>query len=249
MLVTGAASGLGLGVARALDKRGAQVVVLDLPTSAGAEVARDLGDGARFVACDITDAAQVEDAVRECVAHAGRLDCLVSCAGVMQSQRVMRRNGALHGIDVFTRHLDVNVTGTFDVVRHAASTMSHQDPNEHGERGLIVNIASIAAYEGQVGQVAYAASKGAVVAMTVPLARELGPLGIRVVSIAPGAMDTPMLGELSEPARERIAAGNAFPHRLGTPADLGAMVIAVMENVFLNGTTVRLDGGLRMQAR
>ena len=249
VLVTGGASGLGLGVARALAKRGAQVVVLDLPASAGVDVARELGDRACFVACDITDPAQVEDALDASVAHAGRLDCLVSCAGVMQSQRVMRRNGALHPIDTFTRHLDVNVIGTFDVVRHAASVMSDQAPNEHGERGLILNIASIAAYEGQIGQVAYAASKGAVVAMTLPLARELGAFGIRVVTIAPGAMDTPMLGELSETARERIAAGNAFPNRLGTPADLGAMVLAVMENVFLNGATVRFDAGLRMQAR
>ena len=248
-VVTGGASGLGLGVARALVARSARVVVLDLATSAGPAIVGELGERASFVACDVTDTAEVAAAVERCVELTERVDCLVNCAGTMQSQRLVRRDGALHSLDTFTRHLDVNVTGTFDVTRHVARVMSAQEPNPEGERGLVVNVASIAAYEGQVGQVAYAASKGAITAMTLPLARELGPLGIRVVTIAPGAMDTPMLGDLDAEARDRLASGNAFPRRLGTPADLGAMVLTAMENVFLNGATVRLDAGLRMPAR
>jgi 3-hydroxyacyl-CoA dehydrogenase / 3-hydroxy-2-methylbutyryl-CoA dehydrogenase len=249
VLVTGAASGLGLGVSKVLHERGARVVVVDLPSSAGAEVVAELGEGARFAPCDITDPAQVEAVVPAIIDQEGRLDCVVSCAGIMSSRRVLQRDGTLHPVDAFARHLAVNVTGTFDVVRQSIGVMSTQEPNPDGERGLVVNIASIAAYEGQIGQVAYAASKGAVASMTLPLARELGSLGIRVVAIAPGTMDTPMLGTLGDDAREQFAAANAFPKRLGTPADLGGMVVAVMENVFLNGETIRFDAGLRMGPR
>jgi 3-hydroxyacyl-CoA dehydrogenase/3-hydroxy-2-methylbutyryl-CoA dehydrogenase len=245
VLVTGAASGLGLGVARVLHDRGAAVVMVDLPTSDGAALAEDIG-GARFAACDITRPEQVEAAFGSIPAREGRLDCVVSCAGILQGQRILRRDGTVHDLDRFTRHLDVNVTGTFDVMRQAVRVMSEQEPSGEGERGLVVNIASIAANEGQIGQVAYAASKGAVASMTLPAARELGPLGIRVVAIAPGPMDTPMLSGLTDDAREHFAADNAFPKRMGTPADLGGLVAAVMENVFLNGTTIRFDAGLRM---
>ena len=249
MLITGGASGLGLGVAQLLHSHGARVVLVDLPASAGAEHAEALGDGARFVACDITDPAAVEATLASVPEREGRLDCVVSCAGILQAQRILRRDGTVHDLDRFTRHLLVNVTGTFDVMRQAAQVMSEQAPLADGERGLIVNIASIAAYEGQIGQVGYAASKGAVAAMTLPAARELGPLGIRVVAIAPGSMDTPMLSGLTEDARAQFAADNAFPKRMGTPADVGGMVAAVMENVFLNGTTIRFDAGLRMGPR
>ena len=246
VVVTGGASGLGRGVATELHARGSSIVLLDLPGSPGDAVAAELGDRTSFVPCDITDPAQVEAAWASVVARHPRVDVLVGCAGVLQGSRVVRRHGALHPLDVFRRHLDVNVVGMFDVLRHAVGSMADNEPTADGERGLVVNVASIAAFEGQIGQAAYAASKGAVVSMTLPIARELGRLGIRVVTVAPGTMDTPMLGTLSEEARAGFAAANVFPPRLGLPADLGRFVVAAMENVYLNGTTVRLDAGLRM---
>lgn len=249
VVVTGGASGLGRGVTEVLSGRGARVVVLDLSTSDGAAVVNDIAGDHRFVACDVTDPEQVAPAVRDAAAHLGRVDCLVNCAGMLRAKRLVERDGSLHDLDLFERHLRVNVVGTFDVLRRVVGVMRDQNPEGEGERGLIVNVASIAAYEGQIGQSAYSASKGAVAAMTLPLARELGGLGIRVVAIAPGTMDTPMLGELDEATRDSLVAGNVFPKRLGSPHDLGAMVASVMENVFLNGGTIRLDAGLRMPPR
>jgi 3-hydroxyacyl-CoA dehydrogenase/3-hydroxy-2-methylbutyryl-CoA dehydrogenase len=247
--VTGGASGLGRGVVQEAHRRGARVVVLDLPGSNGAGVASELGGRAAFVPCDVTDADTVGEAWSAIAARHDRVDVLVNCAGILKGARIVGRDGALHPLDVFRRHLDVNVVGMFDMMRHAVAAMSHQEPNDDGERGLIVNLASIAAFEGQIGQAAYSASKGAVVAMTLPLARELGRDGIRVVCIAPGTMDTPMLGTLSDDVRGAFAAANAFPQRLGQPADVGRLVVALMENVYINGETVRLDAGLRMAPR
>jgi|EndMetStandDraft_8_1072994.scaffolds.fasta_scaffold30367_2 3-hydroxyacyl-CoA dehydrogenase / 3-hydroxy-2-methylbutyryl-CoA dehydrogenase len=248
-LVTGGASGVGRGVAGALVERGGRVLLLDLPTSPGPQVATALGSSARFVPVDVSDAGSVETAVATSAATFGRLDCVVCCAGILQAQRIVNRDGGLHALDAFRRHLEVNLLGTFDVIRHSVAAMRGNEPRADGERGLVVTIASIAAFEGQVGQIAYAASKGGVAAMTLPAARELGPLGIRVVCICPGTMDTPMLGALDEEVRAGFAEQNAFPKRLGTPNDVAGMVMAAMENVFLNGETIRLDAGLRMAPR
>jgi 3-hydroxyacyl-CoA dehydrogenase/3-hydroxy-2-methylbutyryl-CoA dehydrogenase len=249
VVVTGGASGLGRGVVNELHGRGARIVILDLPSSSGDAVARELGSQADFVPCDVSDTDAVAAAWADLSARYERIDCLVSCAGILMASRLLARDGTLHSIDVLRRHLDVNVVGMFDVIRHAVACMAANGPNDDGERGLIVNVASIAAFEGQIGQAAYAASKGAVVSMTLPLARELGRNGIRVVAIAPGTMDTPMLGTLGDDARKAFADANAFPKRLGQPSDVGRLVAAVMENVYLNGETVRLDAGLRMSAR
>jgi 3-hydroxyacyl-CoA dehydrogenase/3-hydroxy-2-methylbutyryl-CoA dehydrogenase len=249
VVVTGGASGLGRGVVQELHGRGAHIVILDLPGSSGAGVASELGCRADFVACDVSDTAGVASAWADLSARYERIDCLVSCAGVLSGSRLIARDGTLHPIEVLRRHLDVNVVGMFDVMRHAVASMAANAPNGDGERGLVVNVASIAAFEGQIGQAAYAASKGAVVSMTLPLARELGRNGIRVVAIAPGTMDTPMLGTLGDDARNAFAEANAFPKRLGQPSDIGRLVAALMENVYLNGETVRLDAGLRMSAR
>jgi 3-hydroxyacyl-CoA dehydrogenase/3-hydroxy-2-methylbutyryl-CoA dehydrogenase len=247
-VVTGGASGLGRGVVQELHQRGATVVIVDLAADGGA-VASELGSRASFVACDVTDPAAVDAAWSAIGAQHPRVDAVVNCAGILRGQRIVARDGSLHPLEIFRRHLEVNVVGMFDMIRHAAAAMMANEPNDDGERGLIVNVGSIAAFEGQIGQAAYSASKGAVVSMTLPLARELGRDGIRVVCVAPGTMDTPMLGTLADDVRATFAAANAFPHRLGLPSDVGRLVVALMENVYVNGSTVRLDAGLRMAAR
>lgn len=246
VVVTGGASGLGHGVVQVLAERGARVVVLDLPGSDGAELVDAMGGDHWFEPCDVTIAADVAGAVERAHAHLGRIDCLVNCAGILRARRVLRGDGSLHDLELFRRHLDVNVVGTFDVLRNVVAFMREQSAGCEGERGVVVNVSSIAAFEGQIGQTAYAASKGAVAAMTLPLARELGDVGVRVVSVAPGTMDTPMLGTLDDERRSDFAAANAFPKRLGAPRELGALVASVMEHVFLNGETIRFDAGLRM---
>jgi NAD(P)-dependent dehydrogenase (short-subunit alcohol dehydrogenase family) len=177
---------------------------------------------------------------------AGEFRIAVSCAGIGWAQRTIGRNGEPHDFDAFKTVVNVNLIGTFNVMRIAASAMSKTDPLEDGERGVIVNTASVAAFEGQIGQISYSASKGGVVGMTVPAARDLAPVGIRVNTIAPGLMDTPLLGLLPEENRKALGAGVLFPKRLGTPAEFGQLVIAIAENGYLNGETIRLDGGLRM---
>ncbi len=246
VVVTGGASGLGRGVAQILGERGARIVVLDLPASNGAELVDSMAGDHRFEPCDVTVADDVAGAVERAHAHLGRIDCLVNCAGILRARRVLRGDGSLHDLELFRRHLEVNVVGTFDVLRNVVGIMREQSASCEGERGLVVNVSSIAAFEGQIGQAAYAASKGAVTAMTLPLARELGDIGVRVVSVAPGTMDTPMLGTVDDATRSSFAAANAFPKRLGAPEELGALIASVMEHVFLNGETIRFDGGLRM---
>ncbi|WP_419919532.1 SDR family NAD(P)-dependent oxidoreductase [Candidatus Poriferisocius sp.] len=248
-VVTGGASGLGAGVVRTLVGRGARAVILDLPASKGAETAAQVGDAVAFVPVDVTDPGGVEKAVVEARDVHGRMDVLVSCAGISSGQRVVGRDGVPKPLEHFRRHIEVNLIGLFDVIRHAASAMSANQPNAEGERGLIINIASIAGYEGQVGQSAYGSSKAGVIGLTLPLARDLAPWGIRVMTIAPGTMDTPMLANLDGDFITELVAGNIFPHRLGTPADVGALVAHFMENTFLNGEVVRLDAGLRLATR
>ena len=245
-LVTGGASGLGAGVVRTLVNEGGRAVILDLPSSAGEALAAELGDAAAFVPVDVTDADDVEQAVASAALVHGRVDVLVSCAGISSGQRVVSRDGAPNSLEHFRRHIEVNLIGLFDVARHAVSAMTANEPNADGERGLIVNIASIAGYEGQVGQSAYGSSKAGVIGLTLPMARDLAVWGIRVMAIAPGTMDTPMLATLNEEFIAKLVEDNVFPRRLGAPADVGALVVHFMENAFLNGEIVRLDAGLRL---
>jgi NAD(P)-dependent dehydrogenase (short-subunit alcohol dehydrogenase family) len=244
-LVTGGASGLGAATARRLAAGGAEVTLLDKNADAGEALAKELGGGAKFVSCDVTDADQVSEAV----AMAGEgapLRVAVNCAGLGAAMRTINRDGSPHDFDVFKFVVSVNLIGTFNVIRLAASSMSKTEPLASGERGAIVNTASVAAFDGQIGQVAYSASKGGIVGMTLPAARDLAPVGIRVCTIAPGLMDTPLLGLLPEDQRQALGAGVLFPKRLGSPDEFAALVASIVENPYLNGETIRLDGGLRM---
>ncbi len=246
-LITGGASGLGLGTAEALAAGGARVALLDLETSNGVQAAADLGG--LFVAADVRDRDQVEHAVAHVAESYGRIDINVNAAGVGPPHRVVARDGALFPMDLFEFVLDVNLIGLFDVLRRCAGVMAANEPNAEGERGVVVNVASIAAYEGQVGQAAYSASKGGIVAMTLPLARDLAGLGIRVMTIAPGIMDTPMLAGAPDELKESLAKLHVFPKRLGRPEDFARLVMAIVENPLLNGEVVRLDAGARMPPR
>ncbi len=243
-LVTGGASGLGLATATALAAAGAGVVVVDLPGSDGAAAAERLGGV--FVPTDVTDEQSVQAAVEAAVAM-GPLRVTVNCAGVGTPGRVLGRQGPLP-IEAFARVVTVNLVGTFNVLRLAAQAMAQTDPID-GERGVVVNTASVAAFDGQVGQAAYAASKGGVAAMTLPIARDLAASLIRVVTIAPGLFDTPMLQGLPEPARQSLGAQVPHPSRLGDPAEYAALVRHVVENPMLNGEVIRLDGAIRMAPR
>ena len=245
-LITGGASGLGAGVVKTLLDRGGKAVILDLSSSAGEKMAAQLGDAAAFVPGNVTDADEVERSVAAAKDVFGRIDVLVSCAGISSGQRVVSRDGTPNSLDHFRQHIEVNLIGLFDVARHAVSAMSANEPNADGERGLIVNIASIAGFEGQVGQSAYGSSKAGVIGLTLPMARDLAVWGIRVMTIAPGTMDTPMLATLNQEFIAKLVEDNVFPHRLGTPADVGNLVVHFMENTFLNGEVVRLDAGLRL---
>lgn len=245
-IVTGGASGLGAGTARMLVERGARVGVLDLPSSDGAGLAAELGDAALFVPADVADAAQVESAVGEVAAHFGRIDVCVNAAGISPAARVLSRKGQLHPLDVFRRTVEINLVGTFDVLRHAVAAMARNEPGPDGERGLIVNVSSAAALEGQAGQAAYAASKGGIVALTLPLARDLAIWGVRVMTVCPGIMDTGMLAGAGEERRAALMDLHVFPKRLGRPADFAHLVASFMENELLNGEVVRLDAATRL---
>lgn len=247
-LVTGGASGLGNATARALHGAGATVVLVDLPGSDGERRAAELGDRAVWAPADVTDPAQVQAAVDAALERSGALHVAVSCAGIATAQRTVGKDGP-HDLDAFARVVAVNLVGTFNVARLAAAAMVGNDPDDGGERGVLVHTASIAAYEGQVGQVAYAASKGGVASMTLPIARDLAGRGVRCVTVAPGTFDTPMLRGLPEEAREALAANVPHPRRLGWPEEFGLLVRQLVENPYVNGEVVRLDGALRMPPR
>ena len=245
-LVTGGASGLGAATIRRLASGGAHVVIVDRDEAKGQALAAELGaDRARFAKADVTDAAQIEAAIA-IAADLGTLRIAVSCAGVGWAARTLDKTGKPHDLALFQTVIGVNLIGTFNVLRLAAAAMSKHEPSPTGERGVIVNTASVAAYDGQIGQIAYAASKAGVVGMTLPAARDLAPVGIRVVTIAPGIFDTPMLGMLPEEKRAALAADVVYPKRLGDPAEYGDLVAAIVGNGYLNGETIRLDGSLRM---
>ena len=249
-LVVGGASGLGEAAARALHARGAHVVVADLDADRGEALVAALGERARFAAADVTQPDQLEAAVALAAAQApGGLRISVHCAGVGHAERLARPRGA-HGAESFERVVAVNLVGTFHALRLASHAMLENEPDgDSGERGVIVNTASIAAYDGQIGQVAYAASKGGVVALTLPAARDLAASAIRVCAIAPGLFDTPLLAGLPEDARTQLAASIPFPPRLGRPAEFAELACHIVENAMLNGEVIRLDGSLRMAPR
>jgi NAD(P)-dependent dehydrogenase (short-subunit alcohol dehydrogenase family) len=238
-LITGGASGLGEATARRLAKAGAKVVIVDREAK-GEKIAAEL-DG-KFVQADITSPADVERAVKE----AGALRIAVNCAGVGWAARTVGKDGSAHDFELFKKVIDINLCGTFNVLRLAAAQMTKNEALDDGERGVIVNTASIAAFDGQIGQAAYSASKAAVAGMTLPIARDLATVGVRIMTIAPGTFDTPMLAMLPEAARQGLAAGIPFPRRLGRPDDFARLVEHIVENSYLNGEVVRLDGALRM---
>ena len=245
-IVVGGASGLGEATARALAQRGAQVVVADVNAEKGEALAGEIG--ARFVQADVTDASQVEAAVAAAAEAPGGLRISMQCAGVGWAERVAHKRGP-HNLEMFEKVIAINLVGTFNALRHAAAVMSSNEPADDGERGVCVNTASIAAFDGQIGQIAYSASKGGVVGMTLPAARDLSGVGIRVNTIAPGLFDTPLLAALPEAAREALGAGVPHPARLGNPDEYGALAVHVVENPMLNGEVIRLDGALRMPPR
>jgi NAD(P)-dependent dehydrogenase (short-subunit alcohol dehydrogenase family) len=244
-MVAGGASGLGEATARALVEGGAAVVIADLNAEKGAALAAELGERAAFVEADVTDEGAVAAAVEQAARAEGGLRISVCCAGIGWAERVAHKGGP-HNLEFFSNVVKVNLIGTFNVLRLAAATMSENEPDGEGERGVCVNTASIAAFDGQIGQVAYSASKGGIVGMTLPAARDMASRGIRVVTIAPGLFDTPLLAALPEDAREALGAGVPFPSRLGRPEEYARMVGEIVANPMLNGETIRLDGALRM---
>jgi len=247
-LVAGGASGLGEATARALHAAGAEVVIADLNADKGAALAQELGERARFVAANVTNAEEVEAAVAAAADGPGGLRVSVCCAGIGWAEKTAGRHGP-HAREPFEGVIAVNLVGTFNVLRLAAAAMLANEPDAGGERGVCVNTASIAAYDGQVGQLAYAASKGGVVGMTLPAARDLAGNGIRVCTIAPGLFDTPLLAALPQDAREALGASVPFPSRLGRPDEYAALAQHIVENEMLNGEVIRLDGALRMPPR
>ncbi len=247
-LVTGGASGLGEATVRRLVAAGARAVIVDLNRERGEAVAADLGDGVVYAEANVADAEQVSAAVAA-AGELGTLRIAVSCAGIGPAAKVVGRDGSPHDLDKFRKVIEVNLIGTFNVLRLSAAAMCASEPMDDGERGVVINTASVAAYEGQVGQVAYASSKGGVLGMTLPAARDLMKLGVRVVTIAPGTFDTPLLAGLPEHVTEALAAGIPFPRRLGKPEEYGQLVESIVRNSYINGETIRIDGALRMPPR
>ncbi len=247
-VVTGAASGLGAAVARMIIAEDGDVVAADLNWDAGQALVRELGVRAQFASCDVTREEDGRAAVQLALDKFGRLHGLVNCAGIAPAAKVLGREGP-HPLDLFTKVVHVNLIGTFNMLRIAAEAIAQQGPGEDGERGVIVNTASVAAFEGQIGQAAYSASKGGVAALTLPVARELARSGIRVVTIAPGIFETPMMAGFSPEVQESLGKSVPFPQRLGKPAEYAALVKHICENTMLNGETIRLDGALRMGAK
>ena len=246
-VVTGGGSGMGAETARRLAAAGAKVTVLDLDEASASAVGTEIGG--LGLGCDVSDAAGVEDAIARAREAHGTARICVNCAGIAPAKRIVGRDGPAP-LDGFRRVIDVNLIGTFNVMRVCAADMANVDPvNDTGERGVMIATASVAAYEGQIGQAAYAASKGGLVGMTLPVARDLAGLGIRVMTIAPGLMETPMLAGLSDQVRESLAASVPFPRRLGHPGEFADLVAHIVANPMLNGSVIRLDGAIRMQPR
>jgi len=248
ILVTGGASGLGAACVRLLAQAGAQAVILDLNAETGEALAAELGNVTRFIKTNVADETDVQNATKVAIDAFGAIHGVINCAGVVIAEKVVGKR-AVHSLATFTKVLNVNLIGTFNVIRLAAVAMMDNQPSASGERGVIINTASVAAFDGQIGQAAYSASKGGIVGMTLPIARELARYGIRVMTIAPGIFDTPLMASLPEAARISLAQQVPFPPRLGRPEEYAALAKHILENEMLNGEVVRLDGGVRMQAR
>jgi len=247
-IVTGGGSGLGAAAARMIAAGGGRVVIADINAAAAAAIAAELGDCARFVVTDVADETSAVEAIKTTYSQFGGLHGLINCAGICPGEKVVGRDGP-HVLETFTRAITVNLIGTFNMVRLAAAAISAGQPNEQGERGVIINTASIAAFDGQIGQAAYAASKGGVIGMTLPIARELARHGIRVMTIAPGIFATPMVQAMPQEVQDSLARLVPFPARLGDPAEFADLCRAIIGNVMLNGEVIRLDGAVRMAAK
>ena len=247
-IVTGGGSGLGAAVARQIVAEGGMVVIADVNVAAGEAVAAELGAQTLFVATDVTSDEQGQEAVNAALKTFGHLNGLVNCAGVAPGEKILGREGP-HHLASFARAININLIGSFNMLRLAAAAIAREEPGADGERGVIINTASVAAYDGQIGQAAYAASKAGIVGLTLPAARELARHGIRVVTIAPGIFETPMMAGMPQDIQDSLAKSVPFPSRLGRPAEYAALVKHICENTMLNGEVIRLDGALRMGAR
>lgn len=247
-IITGGSSGLGLGTARIFTSQGANVVLLDVNEEAGAKQAEELGDNALFIRTDVTSEEDVQAAIDAGIERFGKIDGAVNCAGIVLGRKTHGSKGT-HDLESFKKVININLVGTFNVTRLAAAAMASNDARESGERGVIISTASIAAYDGQIGQAAYSASKGGVVGMTLPIARDLSRTGIRVVTIAPGIMETPMMAGMTEEVRSSLEAQVPFPSRLGRPEEYGRLAAHIVENQYINAEVIRLDGAIRMGPR
>lgn len=248
VMITGGGSGLGAASAREFAKAGASIVVMDLASSPGAQVAAELGHQALFVTADVTSESEVSEAIAKAIGRFKSIHVLINCAGIAIGERILTREGPA-ALRRFVKVIEVNLIGTFNVTRLVAAEMAKNQPNADGERGVVINTASVAAFEGQIGQAAYSASKGGVMSMTITLARDLASFGIRVCTIAPGTFETPMLATLPEPVRKALEANIPFPRRLGKASEYAMLARHIVENPMLNGETIRLDGALRMPPR
>jgi NAD(P)-dependent dehydrogenase (short-subunit alcohol dehydrogenase family) len=247
-IITGGASGLGLATAQMIIENEGNALLLDVNEEAGRNAENHLGKNSRFIKTDVANEEAVQNAIDAAVQLFGGLHGIINCAGVGPAQRVVGKNG-VHSLEFFHKVLNVNLVGTFNVIRLATNIMQNNEPNQSGERGIIINTASVAAFDGQIGQAAYAASKGGVVAMTLPIARELARMGIRVMTIAPGIFETPLLASLPQDAQDSLGKQVPFPPRLGKPAEFASLVQHIIHNEMLNGEVIRLDGAIRMGAK
>lgn len=247
-LVTGGASGLGFATAKMIVENGGNAVLLDVNEEAGKTAQSNLGTKSKFIKTDVTNEGQVQSAVNQSVEVYGSVDGIINCAGVGPAKRVVGKEGP-HPLDFFQKVININLIGTFNTLRLVADKMQNNEPNTEGERGIIINTASVAAFDGQIGQAAYSASKGGIVAMTLPIAREFARMGIRVMAIAPGIFETPLLASLPQEAQDSLGKQVPFPPRLGRPSEFANLVKQIIENTMLNGEVIRLDGAIRMRAK
>lgn len=247
-VVTGGASGLGEATVRKIVENGGKAAIFDVNVEKGSKLVKELGERAIFVHADVTSEESITASFSEVISKFGKVTALVNCAGIGNGEKTYSKRGP-HRLDTFKKVINVNLIGTFNAIRIGAEKMAENDPNEHGERGVIINTASVAAFDGQMGQAAYSASKGGIVGMTLPIARDLASLGIRVMTIAPGLFKTPLFEKLPEPIFQSLEAQVPFPERLGNPSEYAMLVQQIIENPYLNGETIRLDGAIRMQPR
>ncbi|ASN06239.1 3-hydroxyacyl-CoA dehydrogenase [Virgibacillus necropolis] len=247
-VVTGGASGLGEATVRNIISKGGKAIILDLAEEKGINLAEEVGENGHFIKTNVTDESSVQAALDQAVERFGNIHVLINCAGIAVAEKTFGKKGK-HELSSFSKVIQVNLIGTFNVIRLTAEKMAENEPNENGERGVIINTASVAAFDGQIGQVAYSASKGGIVGMTLPIARDLSSLGIRVMTIAPGLFETPLFAGLPDKAKQALGEMTPFPKRLGNPSEYARLTESIIENPMLNGETIRLDGAIRMQPR